>query len=568
MKTKVVSLLILTALLCTLISFTVSADSSSNTNVLVTGIETRGNKVVSSEEILRVVKTKVGQKLDNQKLQEDLQAVYNLGYFFNVQLASESHLGGLKLIFDVVENPTLTNIVIKGAKMVPESKLKELLTTKNGQMLNSLTLNKDLQAISEYYQKEGYVLAFIEDVSVSDGTVLNITVNEGYLNDVKITGNTKTKEYVIRRELNIKPGDVFNLNKVQDDLRAIYNLGYFNDVKPRFEKAGDDQSKVNLVIEVEEKKTGNLQVGAGYSNKDGLLGYAEVKEDNLLGRAQKLGFKWEFGQTMNYELNYYNPWAFGDRNSFGIGIYNTTNKNGKEKQDDNSTIDYTKKSKGASIQFGKQLTNDISGSLKFKYDNTSILYALDANGNQQKADVKDQVTRSLILSTTRDTTDNPFSPHTGSRDTASVEYAGQLLGGENNFTKFDLGMSRYYPGFKSDHTWAFRLMTGFATANLPTQDRFSIGGGDTLRGHEAAYGDKMLLLNAEYRFPLVKSLSGVAFVDTGNAWAKDAQVNLNSLKVGYGVGLMMDTPLGQIRVGYALGGKKAGMPYFGIGQSF
>ena len=565
---KAFSILILTTMLCTLIVGAVWAEGM--TSNLITAIEARGNKVVPTEEILSVVKTKVGQKIDNQKLQEDLQAVYNLGYFFNVQLASESHLGGVKLIIDVVENPNLQGIAIKGTKVVAESKLIELMTSKVGQMLNSQTLNKDLRAIEEYYQKQGYVLSYIEDVTAGNDGILTITLNEGYLNDIKITGNEKTKEYVIRRELHIKPGEVFNLNQVQDDLRAIYNLGLFNDVKPRFEKAGDNANKVDLVIEVEEKKTGNLQVGAAYSSKEGLLGYAEVKEDNLLGRAQKIGFKWEFGQTINYELSFFDPWAFGKQFSYGINLYNTTNKNGKETIE-NKVYKVTKKSKGISMQIGKPIAEDITGSLKFKYENTDKIWNDDKDAifKEEKGD-----TRSLTLATVRDTTDNPFSPHTGGRDSASIEYAGQLLGGTYNFTKYNLDLSRYFPGFKESHTWAFRLKTGFGTGTLPSHEQFTLGGAETLRGYEqnSIEGDKMLLFNAEYRFPLVKSLSGVAFVDTGNAWKNADKIELASLKMGYGLGVMMDTPLGQIRLGYAFGSqnqeKRYGMPYFGIGQSF
>lgn len=564
---KAFGILIMTAMLCTLIAGAVWAQQGGTVSNLITALETRGNKVVPAEEILSVVKTKVGQKIDNQKLQEDLQAVYNLGYFFNVQLASESHLGGVKLIIDVVENPNLAGITIKGAKVVPESKLKDLIQSKVGQMLNSQTLNKDLRAIEEFYQKQGYVLAYIEDVNVGNDGVLNISLNEGYLNDIKIVGNEKTKEYVIRRELHIKAGEVFNLNQVQDDLRSIYNLGFFNDVKPRFEKAGEDTNKVNLVIEVEEKKTGNMQVGAAYSSKEGLLGYAEVKEDNLLGRAQKIGFKWEFGQTINYELNFFDPWAFGQKFSFGVDLYNTTNKNGKETIG-NETVKYVKKSKGVSLQIGKPLTEDITGSLKFKYEDTLTTWDNNAKPAQHG------ITPSLTLTTVRDTTDNPFNPHNGGRDLLSIEYAGQLLGGTYDFTKYNLELSRYYPGFKENHTWAFRVKNGFSTGELPFHEQFAVGGAETLRGYEqnAFKGDKMLLFNAEYRFPLVKSLSGVVFIDTGNAWAKADKIDLRSLKVGYGAGVTMDTPLGQIRLGYAFGSgneeKKYGMPYFGIGQTF
>ncbi|AZR74914.1 hypothetical protein BBF96_11585 [Anoxybacter fermentans] len=526
---------------------------------IITAIEVRGNNVIPTEEILHVIQTKVGEKINHEKLKKDLQAVFDLGYFFDVRVGFENHLSGIKLIFEVVENPKITEVVIKGNERISEEKLKELMQLKPGQMLNTNILNKDLRTIEAYYQDQGLILAYVEDISVSNTGVLTITINEGFLKGIKILGNEKTKDYVIRRELHIKPGEVFDLKKVQDDLREIYNLGFFNDVKPRLERAKDGSNEVDLVIEVEEKKTGQFQMGAGYSSKDGWLGYMEIKEKNLFGRAQKLGFKWEFGEVTNYELSFYDPWAFGERFSFGIDLYNRTNKNVK----DIVNGEYTKHSKGGSIQIGKPIAEDITATLKFKYENTLTNWA-----NENLVDESGD-TRSLTLTTIRDTTDNPFNPGSGAKDIASIEYAGQLLGGDYDFTKYRFELRRYYPGFKDEHTWAFRLKTGLGTGELPFHEEFKIGGAETLRGYEpnSLSGNRMLLANAEYRFPLVKNLQGAVFVDIGNAWQKDDQIRLDDLKFSGGVGVRMNTPLGQIRLDYAIG-ENGGMPHFSIGQTF
>ncbi|MCG8531913.1 MAG: BamA/TamA family outer membrane protein, partial [Desulfovibrionales bacterium] len=454
----------------------------------------------------------------------------------------------------------LDSIEILGTQMISSTVLKDLMTVKPGQLLNANDLDKDLRKIEEYYKNQGLVLAYVDDVNISPEGALTITINEGFLKDIKIMGNDKTRDYVIRRELDIKPGEVFNLNQVQLDLRNIYNLGLFEDVKPRIEQAQEGSNEVNLVIEVDEKKTGNLNTGAGYSSKDGWFGYVEVAEQNLFGRAQRVGFKWEFGQVSNYELSFYDPWAFGKEFSFGIDLYNTTSKNVKDAVKDSK---YTKNSKGGSIQIGKPLAEDITGLLKFKYENTFTNWD-DPNIEDEKGD-----TRSLTLTTVRDTTDNPFAPTTGSKDIASIEYAGQILGGDYDFTKYRLEMRRYFPGFKDDHTWAFRLKGGLGTGDLPFHEEFKIGGGETLRGYDSnsLSGDRMLLANAEYRFPIVKSLQGAVFVDAGNSWVKDAELKFEDLKFSVGAGVRMNTPIGQIRLDYAFG-EDGGMPHFSIGQTF
>lgn len=567
---RVFSILVLTAMLCTLVAGVVLAEEPGNN--LITAIGVKGNNVIPSEQILSVVKTKIGQKIDNEKLRADMQAVFELGYFFNVQVLFEPHMGGVKLIFDIVENPKLKDVTIKGTKVISEEKIKELMNSKIGQMLNTKTLREDITTIEKFYNENGYILAFIEDVNVAPEGSLTITINEGFINDIKIKGNEKTKEYVIRREIKVKPGDIFDLKQIQEDMRDVANLGFFNNVQPRIERIADS-GKVDLIIEVEENKTGNFQVGAVYSTKDGFLGYLEVKEQNLLGRAQKLGFKWEFGQTTNYELNFYDPWLFGEKFSFGADLYNTTRRDLSETNPDDKDhpFIYDKNSIGASLQIGRPIYEDIMGSVKFKYEHTTLTYQ-DGNDDDFDPDKpKDSGdTRSLTFSAARDTTDNIFNPHTGNRITASLEYAGQLLGGKNSFTKYNFEVAQYYPGFKQDHTWAFRLKTGLSPHNLPKYEEYAVGGSETLRGYKPSQftGNKMLLLNAEYRIPIVKSIEGVLFTDSGYAWAYQTPLKLSDMEFSIGAGVRLSTPLGQIRLDYAFGDEWKGMPHFSIGQTF
>ncbi|MCK4260059.1 MAG: BamA/TamA family outer membrane protein [Halanaerobiales bacterium] len=556
LKRKVLAIVVILSIVGGISSGIVMADDPAN---LITAIGVSGNLSIPEEEILNVVQTKVGEQIDNDKLRADLQSVFDLGYFFNVQVNFENHFGGVKLIFEVVENPKVVEININGTEVISDTRLLELMTLKPGMMLNTKVLNEDLRIIEEYYKNQGFVLAYIEDIDVSDDGILNVSINEGFLKDIKIMGNQKTRDYVIRREVQLQPGEVFNINKVYKDLRDIYNLGFFDDVKPQIERATDGSNKVDLVIEVEEKKTGAFNVGGGYSSKDGWLGYVEVKEPNLFGRGQRLGLKWEFGESMNYELNFFDPWAFGKEFSFGVDLYNKTNNNSKDSEKGN----YSKVSRGGSLQIGRPLTEDIKGLLKFRYENTLTDWDDDQYSNEQGD------TRSLTLSTVRNTTDSPFFPTTGGIDVGSIEYAGQILGGDYDFTKLNLESRRYFPGFRDGHVWALRGKVGFATGSaLPYHEEFKIGGSETLRGYDnlSFSGDRMVLANLEYRFPLVsESLEGAAFIDAGDAWKNDLD-ELN-LKFAGGVGVRMNTPLGQIRLDYAIG-EDGGMPHFSIGQTF
>lgn len=559
MKNKGITILILISMLSFLSVDIVSAAPSQEPINLITAIEIKGNEAIPTEEILNVIESKVGQKIENQQLQADIQAIYDLGFFYNIRIGVENYLSGVKLIFEIIENPKISDIELKGTDVISTEILRELMEVKSGQLLNSKTLDKDLRAIEEYYRNQGLLLAYVADVSVSPANTLEITVNEGFLNEIKIVGNEKTREYVIRRELDILPDEVFDLNKVQKDLRDIYNLGLFNSISQRIELAEANSNKVNLVIEVEEKKTGLFNGGAGYHSNDGWFGYLNYSEQNLFGRAQKLGFKWEFGKVTNYEINYYDPWALGEKFSLGASLFNQTSR----RHDSSKNSDYTKKATGGSIQIGKPLAEDITGSLKLKYENTLIDY--------KEETLEDTVgdTRSLTLTTVRNTTDDPFKPSNGGRDMASIEYAGQLFGGTYNFTKYNLDFRRYYPGFADEHTWAFRLKGGLGTGTIPAHEEFSLGGSQTLRGYDLneISGDRMVLFNAEYRFPIVKSLEGAVFTDMGDCWSRGENFDFKEVNMSIGAGVRMNTPLGQIRLDYAFG-EEGGQPHFSIGQTF
>ncbi len=556
-------ILLVISVLGVLVSGIVSAATSQESINLVTAIEVKGNNSVPSEEILNVIKTKVGQKINNEQLQADLQAIYDLGYFYDLRIDPENYLGGVKLIFNVVEHPRINGIEINGTEVISADVLQVIMNVKPGHLLNTNILDQDLRTIEEYYRDQGLVLAYVSDVSISPVNTLQITINEGFLNEILIKGNEKTRDYVIRRELDITPGEVFDLNKVQKNLRDIYNLGLFDSINQKIELADADaetkSNKVNLIIEVDEKKTGQLQLGGAYSSADGWFGYIDASEQNLFGRGQKLGFKWEFGQMTNYELNFYDPWAFGQEFSFGVSLYNTTSRNLK----DSEKGKYTRNSKGGSIQIGKPLAEDITGSLKFKYENTLNTFEEEPYGEERGN------TGSLTLSAVKDTTDDPYNPGTGGRDMASVEYAGHLLGGDYDFTKLNLEMRRYYPGFKEDHTWAFRLKGGLSLGDLPSHEKFRIGGSETIRGYDQGEfnGDKTALFNVEYRFPVVKNLQGAVFTDVGNSWNNDQVLNLEEFNMSIGAGVRMNTPLGQIRLDYAFG-SNGGQPHFSIGQTF
>jgi len=524
---------------------------------VISAIAVEGNEQVAEQEILSVITTKPGDVLDEEKLKEDLKLIYDTGYFQDVSVSFRVENAGLKAVFEVVEYPVIADIVIEGNEVYETSVILKELGIETGTILNHNKLVEGRKTVEAFYHNNGYILAGFSDINISEEGILTLEINEGHLNEVIIKGNEKTKDFVILRELNIKKGQVVNVQELQKSFQRIMRLNFFEEFNPRLERVPEKENSVNLILEVTEAKTGNLGAGVTWSSKDGWLGFFNIKERNLFGNGQTLGFSWEFGGATNYSLNFYEPWLLGGPTSFGISLYD-------KRKDGSDSVkgDYNEHRRGGSISLGHKLTEEWEGMIRFKVEDSTIDWANETT--------EEAIVRSLTLQTSRDTTNHPFNPTGGGIDTLSVEYAGQVLGGNYNFTKYNLDIRRFYPGFKAEHAWGLRLKAGAAEGELPEIEKYRIGGSETLRGYETGTfsGRDTLLLNIEYRFPIAENFVGVIFADGGNAWETHEEVALGDLHYSLGAGLRMNTPIGQIRLDYGFNEEGKGQPHFSLGHAF
>ena len=522
---------------------------------IITALELEGNQRVSSEDILAVIETEIGSPLDEEILKADLQRIYDLGYFQDVSVSFEVYLGGLKAIFEVVEYPVIKDIIIEGVQSYSEEEILSLLGIEKGELLNHNKILEGRREIERVYQEAGYILAMFTDLNFSEDGILKIKINEGYINDIIIKGNEKTKDFVILRELEFAPGDVLNMNVLQNSFQNLVKLNLFSEFNPQLERVSIWDNTANVIIEVVEAKTGLLGAGVTYSTKDGWLGFVDIQERNLLGNGQTLGFQWQFGGITNYSLNFYEPWLLGTRTSFGIGIYDRTSKG--------INVDKVHR-RGGNILLGHNLINEWDGMIKYSVENYKEYD--DADGSVPDYE---SVLRSITLQVDRDTTNHPFNPTGGAIDIFSIEYAGDFLGGTENFVKYNLDMRRFYPGFKDNHAWGVRLKAGVGEGNLEKR-QYHLGGSESLRGYKSMEfsGDSLLLMNLEYRLPIADNFTAVVFADAGNVWEKGESISLGDLKYSIGAGLRMNTPIGQLRLDYGFNEDGKGQPHFSIGHTF
>ena len=227
------------------------------TGKTVTSVTVTGNTTVAESTILSAIKVKPGDVLASAAIKQDMQSIYDLGYFFDVVVNFTEVPEGVKVVYTVMENPPLSDIVVKGNTKVTTEKIKSLIQAKTNTIINTKSLNDNMRAIEQYYHDQGFILAKVSDLSVSPAGVLTVTVNEGMLENIVIKGNEKTKDYVITREMTIKPGEPFNAKLARRSMQKVYNLGYFEDVNMKL-NPGKDPNAVSLEADVVEQKNRHL----------------------------------------------------------------------------------------------------------------------------------------------------------------------------------------------------------------------------------------------------------------------------------------------------------------------
>ncbi len=553
-----------------------------------------GNTVISEAEIAAALKTKPGMELTEQGLNEDLSAIYDLGWFYDLRPEFKEVPEGVQVIYHVMENPAFTKVNITGNTVVDDKKASSFFDLEENKIINLKDVNTRVQRLEEEYRQNGYILARVTDIHMDTDGTLNITVNEGIVEDFKVKGNVKTKDYVITREMKLKKGKPFNAKDARRSMQRIYNLGYFEDVNVKL-NPGKEPNSVEVEISVVEMNTGTFGIGAGYSNADGFIGMISIGDKNFRGTGDKVNIRWEFGgeDNKNYDFSYTKPWIDDKETTATINLYDITNEYADYNIDGNEIARYDKKRRGQELTFSRKTDNEfISNYVTLKnrddiykgmadgYENDKDQYYEDvfnSSGyyeNWMPATAAERrkenfgVTRSITVGRIFDSRDNIYDPHEGKRIAYSLEWAG--LGGDFDFTKFTADY-RYYYRAGGESVWALNLGAGYADGDMPLSQRFSMGGSDTLRGYEDDQfrGNSMLKATLEYRFPIIKKVQGVLFTDNGYAWDKrhEDEFDLGLIKNSFGVGLRINSPLGPVKLDYGYG-DDGGKFHFSFGGQF
>ncbi|WP_414404525.1 BamA/TamA family outer membrane protein [Synechococcus sp. OH30] len=550
------------------------------------------------EQVYKVIRTRAGEVSTRSQLREDINAVFATGFFADVRAVPSDTPLGVRVTFEVKPNPILKAVRTEGAKVLDPEVLQKAFADQEGRVLNFGKLQAAVAEIEQWYADKGYVLAKVTDVRSSEDGTLTLEIAEGEIEDIRVQGNTKTRDFIITRELKTKPGDVFNRNQIQQDLQAVFNLNLFQDVNVGL-NPGRDPNKVVVVVNVEERRTGTLSGTLGVSSATGVFAGLSVSEENLGGNNQKASFNVQVGTNETlFDLNFTDPRiaTLEIPTSYSINISNQQsssfvfNEGLTLPNGDPVRINRL----GGSVTFSRPIGGNWRASLGTRIQ---FVEARNSNGEQERFDVlgnpitfsasgQDSYT-TLRFGLIHDSRDNPNSPSQGSVFRLSTEQSVRLFANGLNANRLEASYSQFIPvklfetRSERPQVLAFDVRAGTTLGDLAPYDAFPIGGGNSVRGFfegGVGSGRSFATATAELRFPLFDPVGVVVFADYGTDLGSGAAVignpaaarNKPGSGLGLGAGIRIQSPLGPLRIDYAVGQGEAGRPqlHFGIGEKF
>jgi outer membrane protein insertion porin family len=497
---------------------------------------------------------------------------------------------GIYIDFPIVEGQRfgVGKVEVAGEDVEAEPDLLASLKLADEEFFNREILAKDLERVTDFFTAQGYAFAEVVPRISKDESSLTVSivyeVHKGEpvnFAKINISGNTKTRDKVIRRELQVVEGARYSKSRLQRSESNLRRLDYFELVEMETSKA-DRPDRMNVDVKVQEKPTRFMSLGGGFSSADKLFAMAQIAERNLFGRGQTLQFQGQFGSVASrFSLKFTEPWLFDIPLTSTVEAYNWSR----------DYDEFNKDSLGGKLAFGYPVWDYTRVYVSYVYDDSEVSNVSE-NASTFIKDQEGTIVSSVISTTLRrDNRDHTFLTTRGSDNSLTLDYAGGVLGGDSAFFKGILNSSWYVPLF-----WKFvgflhgkyGIIEGFSGGIIPIYERFYLGGINSLRGWDSGDvsprdpetgdrigGETMILFNVELLWPLVEKigLRGVVFYDAGNSYLTPDDFDISDLKTDVGAGIRWHSPMGPLRLeyGYKLNpesGESRGNFQFSMGVFF
>jgi len=533
------------------------------------------------------------RRYDVDELEEARAAVRDVyldrGYLdAEVDVAVMEHDAGDRLtaVFRVREGALYRfgAVALAGVSSLPENQVRRRVAMRPGEPASAAAARRTVADVEEYYGAHGYVEALVAPALDPDPesrlVAARVDVTEGDLfcvRNIRVRGNHRTRDKVIRREILLYPGDVFDAGRARRSERIINNLGFFSRVRA-YPADTPEPGKKDLIIDVEEKRTGQFMIGAGFSSEDKLIGFAELSQGNFdltgwpyfMGAGQKIKLRAQVGERRKlYDFSFVEPWFLDRRLSLQFDAYRS----------ETDYLEYDVQRTGGAIGLGRALPLasrlDVSYRLEHvrltgRSDTNAYVYAEPPRDPYVFEAEEDRIASSVDLSLTHDRRDNPFVPTRGAKAKLFGSVSGGPLGFDTDIYVLGATLNQYVPlwwGHVISLRARYEIVDAYGdTPEVPLADRLFLGGGRTLRGfawrdvgpkvvpadgggpHRSVGGGSLAFASVEYAVPIVEHVRLAAFYDTGNVWREPYALDPDDLAASAGVGVRLDLPGFPIRV--------------------
>ena len=542
-----------------------------------------GAKAVPKKELLKVMATREwiflisrftdAGLLRREELGNDVERIkeiyLNKGYL-NVQVGQPlleltEDKKWFVVTFPIVEGEPFNvgEIGYRGNTVFEEAELRAGTKISTGELFQRAKIRDEMTRLTELYGGKGYAFTDVNPSVVPDQqtktAAILFHVKEGDLiriREIRISGNDKTRDNVIRRELRVNEQEVIDTVSMKRSYQRLTNLNFFETVEILPKQVESD--KVDLDVKVKEKSTGSFSIGGGFSTLDKLTAVADITEGNFRGNGQMVRLRGQFGQKRNiYVLSFREPYFQDSLTSLQADLFNTRT----------NYQTYTEDKTGGSATFGRWFSEFTSASLSLTYEGLKISNIQAGATSLVTGQAGTQSTSGFRSSISRDTRDYYLDPRTGTRSAMNVDFATKVLGGTNNFYKLQIDLAKYTPLlWDTRHMIRARagLIEGYGGRPIPLTEQFYVGGIATMRGFVFGRAGpvtsegtllgaaRQIIINNDLVFPISAEakLNGVLFFDYGKGYSVSDQINLLKLRQAAGVEARWISPFGPLRVAY------------------
>lgn len=578
--------------------------------VTATDVQIVGAEAELQQVVRNTIKTRPGGGTSGSQLKQDVADILGTGLFANASVSSRTNPQGLSVVFQV-EPIVVRSLQLSGAQALTLEVANQLFGAQLGAPVKPSLLNESVKQINEWYAQNGYTLARVLTLQPTREGVVTVEVAEGYIGDVRVRFVNKdgkpvddkgqpikgrTQPDFLRRQIKLKPGQVFRDDVARADLRRLSELGIFDSATVSFE---GDARRVAVIYNVLEASARRVNFSGGYNDEQGLFASINFQDNNFAGLGQRFSATVQPGTIdTQFDARFDSPYRDTDPNTPGYGAYISRRQGLSQVFDDDIKLPNGSRVRerkiGGGINATKPLGPTWKGTLGLNYTNVSLrdrngkVFAQDGQGNPLSLSgtgIDDLTT--LSFTAIQDLRDSITNPSRGSVLTLSTEQSipigrGEVLGNrlQANYASFiPVNLIKAGADAQLPQVFAFNLQGGTTIGDLAPYNAYVLGGPNSVRGYgsgDVATSRSYFLASAEYRFPIYRFIGGVVFSDFASDLGTSDEVlgepgvqrRKPGIGAGFGVGVRVNSPFGIIRADFGVSNQGDTRLQFGFGQRF